>query len=164
VVGGWRFAYPPYRITKTVASLFFSVYGKFMDSRLDIIDSSTDGESPGDDSREARRRDRLAGLDAMAGMVQFAARRLTKYIGGDLDEDEARPFANIADPCASLTRLARAARQIFALQERADDAAGARARRLADGEAGRQKAERAARAEFAPAGARETARRSVQRL
>ena len=118
-----------------------------MDSRLDIIDSSPDGENPANDSREARRRDRLAGLDAMAGMVQFAARRLTKYIGGDLDEDDSRPFANITDPCASLTRLARAARQIFALQERADDAAEARARRLADEAAGREKAERLALAE-----------------
>ena len=141
-----------------------------MDSRLDIIDSAPDGANSAggapivDDAREARRRARLAGLDEMAGMVHAAARSLSRYISGDLDEDEARPFANIADPCASLTRLARAARQIFALQERADDAAGARARRLADGEAGRQKAERAARAEFAPAGARETARRSVQRL
>jgi len=118
-----------------------------MDSRLDIIDSSPDGESPGDDAREARRRARLARLDGMADMVQFAARRLTRYIGGDADEDEARPFANIADPCASLTRLARAARQIFALQERADDAAEARARRLADEAAGRVKAERTAQAE-----------------
>jgi len=134
-------------ITKYVDSLFFSVYGKFMDTRLDIIDSSPDGESPGDDAREARRRARLAGLDAMADMVHAAAGSLSRYIGGHLDEDEARPFVNITDPCASLTRLARAARQIFALQERTDDEAEARARRLADEAAGRQKAERTAQAE-----------------
>ena len=118
-----------------------------MDARLDIIDSSPDGESPAEDSREARRQARLDGLDEMASMVRVAARRLTKYIGGDLDEEDSRPFANIADPCASLTRLARAARQIFALQERADDAAEARARRLADEAAGWVKAERAAQAD-----------------
>ena len=124
-----------------------------MDSRLDIIDSAPDGVGSAggaaiaDDSREARRRDRLAGLDAMAGMVQFAARRLTKYIGGDLDEEDSRPFANMTDPCASLTQLARAARQIFALQDRADDAAETRARRLAEEAAGREKAERVALAE-----------------
>ena len=124
-----------------------------MDSRLDIIDSAPDGPSPAggaaivDDAREARRRARLAGLDEMAGMIHAAARSLSLYISGNLDEDEARPLVNIADPCASLTRLARAARQIFALQERADDAAEARARRLADEEAGREKAERAARAD-----------------
>ena len=124
-----------------------------MDSRLDIIDSSTDGPGPAggaaivDDAREARRRARLAGLDEMAEMVQGAARSLSRYIGGELDEEAARPFANIADPCAALTRLARAQRQIFALQERADDAAEARARRLADAAAGRRKAEQSARAE-----------------
>ena len=123
-----------------------------MDTRLNIIDSAPDGANSaggaalGDDAREARRRERLAGLDDMASMVQFAARRLTDYIGGDLDEDEARPFASITDPCASLARLARAARQIFALQERTDDEAEARARRLADEAAGRVKAERTAQA------------------
>jgi len=118
-----------------------------MDARLDIIDSSPDGESPLEDAREARRRARLAGLDEMAEMIQGAARSLSRYISGELDEEAARPLANIADPCASLTRLARAQRQIFALQERADDAAEARARRLADAAAGRRKAERAALAE-----------------
>jgi len=118
-----------------------------MDARLDIIDSSPDGESPLEDAREARRRARLAGLDEMAEMIQGAARSLSRYISGELDEEAARPLANIADPCASLTRLARAQRQIFALQERADDAAEARARRLADAAAGRRKAEHSARAE-----------------
>ncbi len=124
-----------------------------MDSRLDILGSAPDGENPAgggaviDDAREARRRERLDRLDEMAGMVQDAARGISQYIGGELDEEAARPFANIADPCASLTGLARAARQIFALQERADDAAEARARRLADEAAGRRKAERDAEAE-----------------
>ena len=156
-IGGIRCARPPYGITNYVDFLFFLVYGKFMDSRLDIIDSSPDGAcsadgaaiggGPVDDAREARRRARLAGLDEMAEMVQGAARSLSRYIGGELDEEAARPFANIADPCAALTRLARAQRQIFALQERADDAAEARARRLADAAAGRRKAEQSARAE-----------------
>ena len=124
-----------------------------MDTRLTTLDSAPDGPGPAggapivDDAREARRRARLAGLDEMAEMVQGAARSLSRYIGGELDEEAARPFADIADPCAALTRLARAQRQIFALQERADDAAEARARRLADAAAGRRKAEHSARAE-----------------
>jgi len=101
-------------------------------SRLDIIDSSPTGHArrrrrigggPVDDARE-RGGGRARRLDEMAEMVQGAARSLSAIIGGELDE-EARPWPT-RRPCAALTRLARPAPDLR-VQERADDAAEARA-------------------------------------
>ena len=125
-----------------------------MDMHLDDTADLPDGQGPdgeaasGVDPREERRQARMARLEEMDDMIRFAARRLTQFIAGDLSEAEAvQAFAGIADPCLTLTRLARAQRQIVALQERLEDDAEARARRREDEAAKRRKAARAAEAE-----------------
>lgn len=124
-----------------------------MDTRLTDTADLPDGQGPDGgiapavDTREERRRERLARLEEMDDMIRFAADRLKQYIAGELFDREAEPFAGITDPCVTLTRLARAQRQIVALQEKLEDDAEARARRLADEAAKREKAACAAEAE-----------------
>ncbi len=94
---------------------------------------SPDGEAAAvADLREEHRQAQGARLDEMGEMILIAARQLTDYIGGKVSVDDAPALAGVADPCLTLTRLARAQRQVIAYQEKLEDDAETRARRLAD--------------------------------
>ena len=112
-----------------------------MDTHIADTDNLPDGQGPDGeaasvvDLREEHRQARVGRLDDMEEMILFAARQLTGYIGGKLSVEDVPAFARIADPCLTLTRLARAQRQIIAHQEKLEDDAEKRARGLEIGRA-----------------------------
>jgi hypothetical protein len=113
-----------------------------MDTRIaDTANPPPDGPGPNGEAaavadwREENRQARGARLDEMDEMILIAARQLTGYICGKVSVEDAPALAGIADPCLTLTRLARAQRQVIAYQEKLEDDAETRARRLADEDA-----------------------------
>jgi hypothetical protein len=93
---------------------------------------------------EARRMERLTVLARMRDRADRIAGALCDAIEGKLPAEDSPAVAHIANPVLAFTRVATAIRRIVALEERIDEDAEARAKRLADEEAARAKAEAAA--------------------
>jgi hypothetical protein len=77
--------------------------------------------SAADAAREARRAIRLGSLADMRQLILAGAADLGRYIAGEASESACAALDRIPDPCLSMTRMARALRQVVALEEKLDE-------------------------------------------